>query len=150
MEEYIVRVYDNRTEWFNKDGDRHRIDGPAIEYANGYKAWWINGKLHREDGPAVEYADGSKEWYQNGQRHRKDGPATTWADGDKSWLQNGKLHRIDGPAVEYADGRKKWYIKGERYTEAEYHKAIAPVKELTMPELEKLLGYKVKIKAETT
>jgi hypothetical protein len=27
---------------------------------------------------------------------------------------------------------------------------MAPVKELTMPELEKLLGHKVKIKAETT
>ena len=25
----------------------------------------MNGKLHREDGPAVEYANGSKFWYLN-------------------------------------------------------------------------------------
>ena len=24
---------------------------------------YLNGKLHRPDGPAVEYADGSKEWW---------------------------------------------------------------------------------------
>ncbi len=127
MEEYIVRVYDNRTEWFNKNGDRHRIDGPAVFVKGKYSAWLVNGQRHREDGPAIEYANG-----------------------DKSWWVNDKLHRIDGPAIENADGRKEWYIKGKRYTEVEYHESMAPVKELTMPELEKLLGYKVKIKAETT
>jgi hypothetical protein len=64
MKEYTVKVYDNRTEWF-LNGKRHREDGPAVEYANGFKAWCINGKRHREDGPAVEYADGSKSWYLN-------------------------------------------------------------------------------------
>ena len=43
----------------------HRTDGPAVEYANGSKTWWVNGKLHREDGPAVECADGTKFWYLN-------------------------------------------------------------------------------------
>ena len=57
-----------------KNGKRHREDGPAIEYANGNKVWYINDKLHREDGPAVEYANGDKEWYINGKRHREDGP----------------------------------------------------------------------------
>lgn len=33
------------------------------------------GLLHRENGPAVEYPDGSKEWFLNHQRHRNDGPA---------------------------------------------------------------------------
>jgi hypothetical protein len=28
----------------------------------GTKYWWLNGKLHRVDGPAVEYVDGYKEW----------------------------------------------------------------------------------------
>ncbi len=23
----------------------HREDGPAVEYVNGFKAWWLNGKL---------------------------------------------------------------------------------------------------------
>ena len=29
----------------------------------GTKRWFLNGKFHREDGPAVEYADGDKQWY---------------------------------------------------------------------------------------
>jgi len=41
----------------------HRIDGPAIEGANGNKFWYVNGKCHRIDGPAIEYANGAKEWY---------------------------------------------------------------------------------------
>jgi hypothetical protein len=43
----------------------HRTDGPAIEYANGDKSWWVTGKLHRIDGPAIDYADGRKSWYLN-------------------------------------------------------------------------------------
>jgi hypothetical protein len=57
-----------KDEWGNLDLNSitfHRIDGPAIEYANGTKQWWINNELHRIDGPAVEQADGSKEWYVN-------------------------------------------------------------------------------------
>src|SRR3972149_2994041 len=41
---------------------KHRLDGPAVECADGTKTWWINGKRHRADGPAVGYADGQKEW----------------------------------------------------------------------------------------
>ncbi len=29
---------------------------------------FVSGNLHRESGPAIEYADGSKEWYLNGQK----------------------------------------------------------------------------------
>ena len=33
----------------------------------GDKAWYLNGKRHRVNGPALEYADGTKEWwYLNG------------------------------------------------------------------------------------
>ena len=45
---------------------RHRHDGPAIEGANGSKAWWVDGKLHRLDGPAIVYHSESKAWYVNG------------------------------------------------------------------------------------
>ena len=48
------------------NGKPHRVDGPAVEYANGYKVWWLNGKLHRENGPAIEYANGNKWWWLNG------------------------------------------------------------------------------------
>ena len=33
----------------------------------GFKSWYFNGKRHRTDGPALEYSDGSKEWYINGE-----------------------------------------------------------------------------------
>ena len=46
--------------------------------------------LHREDGPAVEWWDGSKEWYLNGKRHREDGPAIEYFFGNKYWYLNGK------------------------------------------------------------
>jgi hypothetical protein len=67
METYTVTVNDEKTiEWRNSDGKLHRKDGPAIERADGTKAWYVNGKYHREDGPAIEYADGTKFWYVDG------------------------------------------------------------------------------------
>jgi hypothetical protein len=45
------------------DKELHRIDGPAIEWSNGYKAWLIDDKRHRIDGPAIEWADGHKSWF---------------------------------------------------------------------------------------
>ena len=69
MTEYKVEVYDTHTVWYNLEGKYHRIDGPAIEYADGYKEWWINGKLHRTDGPAIEWVDGYKEWWINGENY---------------------------------------------------------------------------------
>jgi len=67
--EYTIRIYDNgMRKYFNKAGQRHREDGPAIEWANGSKFWFINDQRHREDGPAIEWADGSKFWWINGRR----------------------------------------------------------------------------------
>ena len=76
---------------------------------------WANelGQYHREDGPAIEYHDGRKEWWLNGQLHRVDGPACEDPNGDKSWHQHGKLHREDGPAIDYNDGTKLWYYQGK-------------------------------------
>ena len=51
--------------WMLPNGELHRVDGPAVEYANGDKQWWVNDKRHREDGPAVELANGTKEWWVN-------------------------------------------------------------------------------------
>jgi hypothetical protein len=62
MEEYIVRVYEEKTEWL-QNGKRHRTDGPAIELANGDKYWLQNGQYHRTDGPAIEWVDGTKEYF---------------------------------------------------------------------------------------
>jgi len=32
----------------------------------GNKMWYSKGYLHRLDGPAVHYANGDKQWYLNG------------------------------------------------------------------------------------
>ena len=108
---------------------------------------WYNekGQLHREDGPAYVYAHGTKYWYQNGQIHREDGPAIEWTDGDKEWFLNNKLHREDGPAIECPNGRKFWYLNGNRISEEDHALAMSPIKELSVAEIEKILGYRVKI-----
>ena len=114
-------------------------------YPNGAKSWYLNGQRHREDGPAVEYADGSKDWFLNGQQHREDGPACEYADGTKKWYLNGKLHNEDGPAIEYANVSKFWFLNGKQLTQEEHQKRMNPAKELTVAEIEALLGHKVKI-----
>ena len=87
-------------EKYNSSWILHREDGPAIEYANGYKEWWIDDKRHREDGPAVENQ------YL------------------KQWWVNNKLHRLDGPAIEWASGTKEWYIDGKKYSEEGFNAEI--------------------------
>ena len=103
------------------------------------------GELHKTDGPAVKYFNGDRVWYQYGQLHRIDGPAIERVNGHKEWWQNGKLHRIDGPAVVFEDGDNYWYINGKRMTEAEFLAATQPAVELTVADVEKLLGKRVKI-----
>ena len=145
VQEYKVKVYEDRTVWFNMEGQRHRIDGPAIEGSDGYKAWWIEGQRHREDGPAVEWSDGHKEWWVNGQLHRIDGPAVEWSNGSKEWYVNGLLHRLDGPAIEWSNGSKEWWIKDIQYSEEEFNGKVNPIQELTVEEISQRLGYEVKV-----
>lgn len=62
-----------------------------IVYADGEKSWWKDGNRHRLDGPAIEHSDdGSKEWFVDGKRHRLDGPAVEWFDGSKLWCLDGE------------------------------------------------------------
>jgi len=115
--------------YYNEKDQYHRDNGlPAVEYSNGYKAWYVDGKRHREDDlPAIEGADGYKEW-----------------------RVNGKLHREGGlPAVEYADGYKAWYVNGVEMTEAEAKKMFAKPKPSKTIDIDALnaailpLGYKI-------
>ena len=66
----VFYVDEDGCKWWYLNGQRHRENGPALEWANGnkygYKAWYLNGKYHRENGPAVEYNNGGKYWYLNG------------------------------------------------------------------------------------
>jgi hypothetical protein len=124
---YSVAITKDDIEW-RLNGELHRVDGPAAEYANRNKIWCLNGELHRQDGPAVEYADGYKAWWFNGKLHRSSGnlklvsgggqavgSAIEHANGDKEWYVNGKRHRVDGPAIVYTDGYKAWYVNGKRH-----------------------------------
>lgn len=90
-----MTIEDGDRVWRNAKGQFHRLDGPAIEWANGGEFWYADHQLHREDGPAVVRPDGSTEW----------------------WFR-GRPHRADGPAVELTDGRKEWWLHG-RQTDAE-------------------------------
>jgi hypothetical protein len=87
----------------------------------------------------------TKEWYLNGKRHREDGPAFECSSGDKQWYLNGKRHREDGPAHEYSNGEKEWWLDGEEYTKEEFLKRTRAAKELSIAEIEALLGYKIKV-----
>lgn len=67
QEQYITTLAGDKRYYKDKAKNiLHRLDGPAIEYDDGIKVWYVNGKRHREDGPAVEYADGDRSWYVNG------------------------------------------------------------------------------------
>jgi hypothetical protein len=67
MQTYKVTVDSDKNRfWYNEKNYLHRLDGPAIEGANGYKEWCVEGKYHRLDGPAIEHADGSKAWWVDG------------------------------------------------------------------------------------
>ena len=63
--------------------------------------------------------------------HEIEGPAVVFDD-DKWWYVDGKLHRIDGPAMEYGSGTKAWYIDDKYYSEEDFNKFIAEVKQLPL------------------
>ena len=48
--------------------DGNLVRGP-VENNDGDKEWYQNGLLHRLDGPAVEWSDGYKAWYIEGTRY---------------------------------------------------------------------------------
>ena len=58
-------------------------NGPALIYIGLVQHWYKNGELHRLDGPATVFvATGGEEWYKNGLCHRLNGPAIIKANGD--------------------------------------------------------------------
>ena len=93
----------------------------------------------------VDYND-TVRYYKPGTQilHRLNGPAIEYEDGTKCWYVDGKLHRTDGPAVEWPDGMKYWYIDDVKLTEKRFKKKTA-VEELTLAQIEKLLGHRVKV-----
>ena len=96
----------------------------VVNPATGTRRYYNHAnQLHREDGPAIEYSDGAKGWYRNGKLHREDGPAVIYHNGTRKWLLNGMPHRTDGPAVE-SGSYCEWHIWGTRYTEEKYRQRL--------------------------
>jgi antitoxin component YwqK of YwqJK toxin-antitoxin module len=120
-------------EWFNKDNEWHKEDGPAVICydCNGD----IISKSYREDGPAeMQYYENRnikiEIYYKNGDLHREDGPAVIfyYSNGKIKYEQyylNGKKHRGDGPAhiYYYENGNIKaeyYYLNGLAYYKKDY------------------------------
>ena len=89
--------------------------------------------------------DGSILWCLNGKYHCEHGPAVVRGNHFKSWWIDNKRHRLDGPAVVRGDGLKEWWIDGEELTEAEFIEATQPCESMTVSQIEKELGKKIKI-----
>ena len=82
--------------WYNKEGQYHCVDGPAVIYKCGDKFWYLNGKRHRENGPAIELNNGDKYWYLNGKLHRENGPVVERANGIKEhWINDVRYSSLD-------------------------------------------------------
>jgi len=65
MPEQYIKTSEDGDKFYYKDKAKtilHREDGPAVEWADGDKVWFVNGKQHRLDGPAIELNDGYKSW----------------------------------------------------------------------------------------
>lgn len=75
--------------------------------------------LHNPRGPAIEYKNGYKEYYVKGVRHRLDGPALIEGTRKEFWV-NGKRHNLLGPAVEYFNYREYW-VNGEQLSLNEFN-----------------------------
>lgn len=82
-----------------------------------------HGLLHREDGPAVEFPNGKKFWYLWGDRGRKDGPAVECSNGDRSWYWAGQLHRVDGPAMIVGD-KELYHLYDYPVTKEEFDRRV--------------------------
>ena len=55
--EIVVTLYidEEQNRFWLEDGEKHRENGPAVEWANGNKEWLKRGMLCRSDGPTLEW-----------------------------------------------------------------------------------------------
>lgn len=95
-----------------------RVDG------NGNVTYMNKSRLHREDGPAREFSNGDKEWWVDGLLHRVDGPAIDRVNGQQFWYIKGLLHREDGPAAIYPNSSATHYLNGRSIEVNEFNKFV--------------------------
>lgn len=48
MNDIVRKEFDDRVE-YRLDGKLHRLDGPAVEFADGDKYWYIDGQSYDQD-----------------------------------------------------------------------------------------------------
>jgi len=72
MENYTEKEVDanGNVHYYNNIELYHRLDGPAIEWCDGGKEWYINGELHKKKGPAVCTQE-LKQWWLYGKLYPK-------------------------------------------------------------------------------
>jgi hypothetical protein len=111
-ERYAFNNFIACTEWRNENGHVSRYcDRPAYIYADGDRAWYMNGEAHRVAVdpvmglhlPTFLNGSGSRYWWALGRPHRNDVdpvtgrhlPSSIRADGRRTWYVDGRLHRDD-------------------------------------------------------
>ena len=126
IERTTDRFPPHTTVTFDDDGQLHSVDGrPAVETADGYRAWYTHGKFDRgDDQPAVIDDDGYRAWYTHGKFHRDGGPAVIWPDGAEAWYQMGRLHRINGPALVAPGGGGLYFLNGKHIAPESYSRTV--------------------------
>jgi len=69
--------------WLDKDGLKHREDGPAfVGSTHGFRSWWIHGKRHNEYGPAIIYTNGKKVYALDNEKIS-----------EQEWLKDSRVQR---------------------------------------------------------
>ena len=68
---HIVTDKHGTKRYYNSDGQYHRLDGPAVQYApNSYGigayVWFKNGVRHCTTGPAIRNSIGHLRWWIDG------------------------------------------------------------------------------------
>ncbi len=76
--------------YYNEQDQCHREDGPALEYTNGEKYWYINNLLHRIGGPAEILSCGTRIWRKNGLKHKLNAPAVIYRLGKIEFWEFGR------------------------------------------------------------
>lgn len=104
-----------RQSWYQYGQIYREGDLPALEWGDGSKEWYIDGRLFKVEAPG-----GYERWYDENVRYHRDYdlPAIVEVNGTKKWYRHGKRHRDDDkPAIEHSDGDREWYVNGERHRE---------------------------------
>ncbi len=101
------------------DDRNQNPNGRTVFNDRSGEIWRKNGEIHRLDGPAFSIVTKygiNQEWYKDGKHHNENGPAIIDHNiGTTAWMIEGKYHRSDGPAVITKTGKYYWRINGVEY-----------------------------------